>query len=314
MKKNLNIIFFGSSSLSVEVLRALVESGYPISGVVTQPDKKAGRHLRYQETPVKNFAESLSLKILTPLSLKDETFKSTLSSTPCDLFIVVAYGLILPAEVLKIPRLYPINIHASLLPKYRGAAPIQHAIINGEAQTGISVIRMNEKMDEGDIISQAKLAIDITDNTISLEKKLASLACREILETLKLAEKGDVAFSKQDGSKATYAPKLTKDSGLINWASGAEAIFNQIRACLPWPVAFTYFKGKRIRIFSAKITSESNPAAKPGEIIALKDGLITVATGKSSLEIMRLQPESSKQLESIEFISGSRLKTGEIFS
>ena len=221
--------------------------------------------------------------------------------------------MILPSEILKIPQLYPLNIHASLLPKYRGAAPIQYAIMDGEKQTGISVIRMNEKMDEGDIIIQDEVAIDIMDSTISLERKLADLACREILEVLKLIDESKITFSKQDNRKATYAPKLTKDSGLINWASAAETIFNQIRACIPWPVAFTYFKGKRVRIFSAKIEAESDIAAKPGEIISLKGGLLTVATGKSSLKIERLQPESSKQLEAVEFISGSRLKVGEFF-
>lgn len=314
MKKSLNIIFFGSSVFSVEILKALTKAGYPVLGVVTQPDKRAGRHLRYQETPVKKFAESLSLRLFVPTDLKDEAVKNSLSAMRCDLFIVVSYGLILPAEILKIPGLYPINIHASLLPKYRGAAPIQHAIMNGEPKTGISVIRMNEKMDEGDIIIKAAIPIDITDNAISLETKLAHLACEKILDALKLIEDGNETFSKQDNLQATYAPKLAKSSGLINWSSGAEAIFNQIRACLPWPVAFTYFKGKRVRIFSAKIASESKISAKPGEIISLKDGLITVATGKSSLEITILQPESSKQLRSIEFISGSRLKTGEFFS
>lgn len=314
MKKKLNIIFFGSSNLSVEVLRVITKAGYPVSGVVTQPDKRAGRHLKLQETPVKNFSESLSLKIFTPSNLKDETFKNALTAIPCDLFIVVAYGLILPAEILKIPKLYPVNIHASLLPEYRGAAPIQHAIIDGKTQTGISIIRMNEKMDEGDIISQAKVSIDITDNSVSLEKKLACLASQEILEVLKSIEDGSITFSKQDSRKATFAPKLTKNSGLIDWQSSAEAIFNQIRACLPWPVAFTYFKGKRIRIFSAQIAAESKLSAKPGEIISLNAGSITVATGKSSLKIIRLQPESSRQLEAREFISGSRLKAGEIFS
>lgn len=313
MKKNLKLVFFGSSNLSVEVLKALIESGYPVKAIVTQPDKKAGRHLKLHETPVKNFAESLSLRIFTPSNLKDDNFKNSLTAIHCDLFIVVSYGLILPADILTIPRLYPINIHASLLPKYRGAAPIQHAIIDGQSQTGVSIIRMNEKMDEGDIISQSKITIDIADNTISLENKLASLACREILEVLKLIEENNVTFSKQDSHQATYAPKLAKNSGLIDWASGVDMIFNQIRACLPWPVAFTYFKGKRIRIFSARICAESKLSARPGEIISLNDGLITVVTGKGSLKITRLQPESSKQLQALEFISGSRLKVGDFF-
>ncbi|MEW6008938.1 MAG: methionyl-tRNA formyltransferase [Candidatus Omnitrophota bacterium] len=315
MTKDLKIIFFGSSTFAVKVLEALLGAGFNVNCVVSQADKKAGRHLKLQATPVKVFAENKGLEVLCPQDLKDSLFLEKLASISPDIFIVVSYGKILPRSLLSLPRFFAINIHASLLPKYRGAAPIARAIMNGESITGITIIRMDEKMDEGDIISQAKIAIDMADNALTLESKLSKLACQQILEVLNSLRNNKISFSKQDSSGASIAEKLTRQDALIDWKKDASSIYNQIRGVLPWPVAFTYFKGKRIKIFSAKIAPyEISQNAKPGEIISLKEGLIFVATLKGVLSLEILQPENAKRISASEFISGYHLQTGDFFT
>ncbi len=315
MSKNLKIIFFGSSEFAVKVLETLIKVQYCPALVITQSDKKAGRHLKLQSTPVKIFAQKNDCEVICPENLSQQFFVEKISALGADLFIVVSYGKILPAELLKLPRIFAINIHASLLPKYRGAAPIQRAIINGESITGITIMRMNEKMDEGDIISQAKILIDIDDDALTLESKLSELACQQILEILKSLETDKINFSRQDSSGASFAEKLTKHDALIDWKKDAFLIRNQIRGCLPWPVAFSYFKGKRIKIFSAKAAPyELSLKAKPGEIVNLKDGLIFVATAKGVLALEVLQVESAKRLSASEFTSGLHLQIGDFFT
>ncbi|MBU2541404.1 MAG: methionyl-tRNA formyltransferase [Candidatus Omnitrophica bacterium] len=309
-KQDLRIIFFGSAQISVEILSTLLKAGYIPSCVVTQPDKKSGRHLMLHSTPVKIFAETKALDVLAVDDLSDKAFLDKLAGLEADIFIVVAYGKILPAKILDIPRSFALNIHTSLLPKYRGAAPIQWAIINGETSSGITIIRMNEKIDEGDIVAQEEILLEADDNAITLEAKLSVLAGKKILEVLDLIKEKKITFSKQDSSCATFAPKLEKNDGVINWNIDAVAIHHQIRGCLPWPVAFTYFKGKRLKIFAAKVFPES-VSAKPGEVVSLSDGLISVACAHGVLKIEEVQPENSRRMRPEEFIAGSRISLGD---
>ncbi len=311
-KDKIKIIFFGSSEFSLQVLKALIKAGHSLACVVTQPDRKSGRHLKLHSTPIKIFAEKEGLDVLTVDNLSDKTFQEKLLKLEPDIFVVVAYGKILPATVLKIPRLYALNIHASLLPKYRGAAPIQWVIINGEGSSGISIIRMNEKLDEGDIIAQEEIRLEKEDNALSLEKKLSVLSCKKILEVLNSIKEKKITFSKQDSSKASFAPKLEKNDGAIDWKIDASAIYNQIRGCLPWPVAFTNFKGKRIKIFAAQISSGSS-SGKPGEVVSLDDTSISVACASGVIAIEELQPENSRRMSAGEFIAGARIALGDFF-
>jgi methionyl-tRNA formyltransferase len=313
MDRDLRIIFFGSPGFAARVLRTLIEAKYPILCVVTQADRPSGRHLKLHETEVKTLAKQNALEVLCPQNLSNDNFLDKISKLSPDLFVVVSYGLMLPKTILKIPKLFALNIHASLLPEYRGAAPIHWQIINGETTSGISLIRMNESMDQGDIISQASIPIEPSETALSLENKLSKLACSQILKTLKIIESEKVSFTKQENSKASFAPKLRKVDGLIDWSCEASVINNQIRGCISWPVAFTFFRQKRVKIFSAQVVSEFQEFDKPGEIISLVDKYIIVATGKLGLKITELQMENSKRVSSAEFISGTRIKVGEIF-
>lgn len=313
MANKLKLIFFGSSTFAVETLKALLAAGYPLAAVVTQADKKAGRHLRLTPTPVKNYAQEQKLPVLCPSDISQKLFLGQLADFKADLFIVVSYGKILPAKLLSLPRLFAVNIHASLLPQYRGAAPIQRALIAGEATTGITIIRMNEKMDEGDIISQASITIEPEDNGLSLEQRLALLASSEILKTLKLIAEEKVTFTQQDSSRVSLAPKLTKADGLIDWKRDAKSLNNQVRGCFPWPAAFTYLRQKRVKIFAAQLLSDFSLSSIPGKIEGLDHDLIQVATGSGILGIRELQLENGKRLAAREFISGMRLQVGESF-
>jgi methionyl-tRNA formyltransferase len=313
MSDEMKLIFFGSSDFAVKVLDALLKSGYPLISVVTQPDKKAGRHLHLAPTAVKLYAQAKKIAFLCPSNLSQPEFLKKLSDLKADLFVVVSYGKILPDRVLSLARLYALNIHASLLPYYRGAAPIQRALLAGEKVTGITVIRMNEKMDEGDIVSQAELEIENADNTLTLEDKLNQLACSQILSVLELAKEGKLEFRKQDSLKASIAEKLTKADGVINWKADGATIYNQIRACIPWPVAYTLLKGKRVKIFAARLAPELSERGQPGQVVSLKDSLIGVATGKGNLVISELQPENARRLSAKEFISGAHLQVGLLF-
>lgn len=308
-ESKLKIVFFGSSYFSRDILNTLIEAGFPIAGIVTQPDRKSGRGLQLLSTPVKEFAQKKGLEVF----VAEDALPERLKTIKPDLFVVVAYGRILSEEILKIPRLYAVNIHASLLPKYRGAAPIAQAIIKGEKISGVTIIRMNEKMDAGEIITQKEISIEMADNAISLEEKLSSLAQRQILETLKLIEEGKAAFYQQDSTQATYVSKLNKEDGRIDWSKEALSIYNQIRGCLSWPIAFTYLGEKRLKIFKAKVSQREAKGSRVGEIVSLEQGLITVACGKDAIEIEELQSENSKRMKALDFILGARIKVGEVF-
>jgi len=310
----MNIVFFGSSNFALPSLKALLTGAHKISCVVTQPDKKGGRGLLLLETMVKTVAKEASLKIYQPYSVNIPEAIKLLRDLSPDLFVVIAYGQILSKAILDIPKIFSINVHASLLPKYRGAAPINWAIINGEKTTGITVIKMTKDMDAGQIILNKEVDINNDDTAISLEDRLSHLAAGLLLDSLKSIEKNNYNLTLQDENLVSFAPKLKKEDGLINWNRSAQDIYNLIRGCLPWPGTFTYLKGRLLKIHRVKVTgSASHQVTKSaGEIIQIsKDGIL-VATGGDNLIIEELQIEGGRKMLVEEFIAGHKISQGEI--
>lgn len=309
----MNIVFFGSSSFGGLSLEALLDSKHRIFCVVTQPDRQKGRGLVKVATPIKILALNKRLKFYQPDNVNSTQSIELLKSLKADLFIVIAYGQILSADILRIPKIFSINLHASLLPKYRGAAPINWAIINGEIETGLTIIKMNEQMDAGEIISQRKINIDSSDTAVILEEKLAKEGADLLLKCLDKIENKSFQLLSQDETKISFAPKLKKKDGLINWHGSALDIQNLIKGCLDWPSTFTYYKGKLLKIYKVKILSPSYQATKPpGEIVEVYKEGIVVATGLDNLLIEELQIEGKRRMKTEEFIAGHKICTGEI--
>jgi len=307
----MKIVFFGSSEFAVKSLKKLAESKNEIVCVVTQPDRKKGRHLLFSATVVKSTAADLNLQVLQPVKI-DSSFIEALKNFEADIFVVVAYGLILPKALLTIPGKMPINAHASLLPKYRGAAPVNWAIIKGENKTGVTIIKMNERMDEGQIISQEEIEIDQNDTAQTLDNKLSVLGAELLVETVEKID--SIKLTKQDSQKVTYAPKLKKEDGLIDWSKKAIEIHNQIRGTIPWPGSFTHWQGKLLKIWKSSVLPSEKANFKPGEIIDVsKDGVL-VATGKDTLKIDNIQLESSNKMDVAQFILGHEIKKSDILS
>ncbi len=307
----MRIIFFGTSDFAVPAIRALAASEHKILGVVTAPDKRQGRGRRTVFAPVKVFAKEKNLPLVQPVNLKDAEFIQFLKDASADLFAVCAFGKILTKDILQIPRRCTINLHASLLPKYRGAAPINWAIIKGERQTGVTVFKMNEYMDQGEIILQKKTDISCTDTAVTLSEKLSKLGAGAFLEAVDALERGRTTFTVQDERRVSLAPKLKKADGLVNWRDSALEINNRIKGLQPWPGAFTYFGNQLLKIWESKIV-ESNKDKEPGEIAGVdKTRGILVQTGENKLLITVLQLEGKKRMSATEFILGHKIKTGE---
>ena len=310
----MNIVFFGSANFSVPSLKALLAGGHRISSVVTQPDRQKGRGLQIAETAVKKIAKDADLNIYQPPRVNtDEVIKFLKSLSP-DLFVVVAYGQILSQEILDIPKIFSINAHASLLPRYRGAAPINRTIINGDNKTGITIIKMIDKMDAGPIISQETLDISEDDTSVTLEEKLSSLAADLLLDAIKSLDNKDYHLTAQDETKVSLAPKLKKEDGQINWNKSAQDICNFIRGVLPWPGAFTYYNGKLLKIYRAEVIRlPGHPVTRSSaQIIEISKEGIVVSAAQDNLIIEELQIEGKKRMDVKEFIAGHKICVGEI--
>lgn len=300
----------GTPDFAVPSLKKLVESGYDVKLVVTQPDKPAGRGKKVTPPPVKVVAEELGIPVYQPEKVKenDELKKRLLEVEP-DLIVVAAYGKILPEWLLNLPKYGTINVHASLLPKYRGASPIQWALLNGEEETGVTIMKVIPKLDAGDIISQKRVKIEKEDNAKTLHDKLAEVGAELLVKTLPLYVSGKLKPVPQNEEEATYCPQIKKEMGKIDWRESAEKIFNKIRAFTPWPSAYTTFKGKRVKILKGEPVEGSG---EPGEVIEAGKNLI-VAAGKGALKIERLRPEGRKEISGEEFVRGYRVKKGDRF-
>jgi methionyl-tRNA formyltransferase len=309
----MKIVFFGSSHFAVAPLKALIQSNHELVCVVTQPDKKKGRHLHVAETDVKSIAVAARLKTFQPENIKSKESVGFLKSLDADLFVIVAYGQMFSQEVLDIPKIMPINIHASLLPRYRGAAPINWAIINGDKKTGVTIMYVTSKMDCGPVIIQQDVKIEDKDTAVSLEDKLSCCGSGLLMEALALIDKRNYHLMEQDEDNVVYAPKMKKEIGLIDWNASAVDIHNQIRGVLPWPGAFTSYRDKILKIFQTQVLPIF-PSHKPcpGEVIRADKHGIVVACSRGFLEIKELQLEAGKRMSAQNFIIGHKLTAGKI--
>jgi len=303
----LRIIFFGTPEFAVPSLRALLAAGDPVVSVVCQPDKRAGRGQHVAAPPVKQEALAAGVPILQPEKLRTPSFAEVLAPLVPDLVVVAAYGKILPPALLQLPRHGCINVHASLLPKYRGAAPIQWAIVRGEACTGVTIMQMNERMDAGDILLQREMAIGADETYGELQTRLAHLGAAALQAALEQLHAGLLRGQPQRESAMTLAPMIKKEDGCIDWTQPAVQVARRVRAFNPWPSAFTHLDGKLLKIHRAHPRETS--AAAPGVVAVTSDG-IAVATGQGSLVLDELQLEGRKRLAATEFARGGLLKPG----
>ena len=309
----MKIVFFGSPSSAFISLRKILEAGHQVELVITQPDKPSGRGKRPSPSPVKKFALEKNIPTYEPEKIRKDSlaFEKIKEMNP-DLIVVVAYGQIIPTSIITLPKYHSLNVHFSLLPKYRGASPVQWAILNGETKTGVTIFELNEKMDEGDILAQEEVEILPREKAFELEFRLVEKGAELLLKTISQISKKRTF--KQDHSQATYAPKLNKDDGRIDWTKPALFIDRQVRAFSHWPSAFTFFKEKRIKILEGKIVARQAELCSPGEIVALRKEGIEVCCGERSIYLIeRLQPENKTEMTAYAYTLGARLKPGDAF-
>jgi methionyl-tRNA formyltransferase len=306
MKKKAGIIFMGTPQFAVPALKALHENDQDIALVVTQPDRPKGRGRKLTPSPVKETAMNLGYSVVQPSSVRTAEFSNCIEKHTPDFIVVVAFGHIIPKNILTIPKIATINIHASLLPKYRGPAPIQWAIINEEKKTGVTTMLMDEGMDTGDIILSSELEIAPDDTSGTLHDRLADLGADLLIQTLNAFETGDINPIAQDHTRATYAPMLKKNDGRMNWKLPAESLEAFIRGMTPWPGAFTFHEKKRLKIFKAK-TIVVDTEASPGTVIKSFPDELWISTGKDVLSIIEIQGESGKRLLIKDFLLGYKL-------
>ena len=300
---SLKIIFAGTPDFAASALSALVESEHEIVAVYTQPDRPAGRGRKLRASPVKEVALEHNIPVLQPENLKEAETQDELRAFNADVMVVAAYGLILPQVVLDIPRLGCLNIHASLLPRWRGAAPIQRAIAAGDKESGITIMQMNAGLDTGDILQLTSCSITDKDSGGDLHDRLAEIGATAILETLKDLDGDKLKPTVQDDSLATYAHKLDKKEAIINWQSSAADIERLIRAFNPWPVAFTYLNDKTLRIWQAQALVESSEL-EAGTVINCDKKGVDISCGEGTLRLLKLQPSGSKAMDVASFMNG----------
>ena len=309
----MRIIFAGTPIFAATALDALLKADHEIVLVLTQPDRPAGRGMRTAASAVKLLAQQQDLALLQPLTLKSAEIQTQLLALSADVMIVAAYGLILPEAVLKIPRLGCLNIHASLLPRWRGAAPIQRAILAGDHETGITIMQMDAGLDTGAILLKRSIAITPDDTTQSLHDKLGLLGAQSIVQALVLLQQGKLVSTVQDETLACYAAKIKKTEAEIDWQQSAEQIDRVVRTFNPNPGAYTYFRDIILKIWQTKVVA-GRAAGKPGEIISVGREGITVACGSNMLQVEIVQKPGGKKLSCADFLAGNNLQPGENFS
>tara|TARA_B100001250_G_scaffold7542_1_gene6360 strand:+ start:747 stop:1673 length:927 start_codon:yes stop_codon:yes gene_type:complete len=298
----MKLVFFGTPNFAVPTLEKLNESKHSVLAVITSPDNKSGRGLKLTSPPIKKYAIKNNLVLKQPYSLKDESLNDFLTDLNADLFVVVAFK-ILPENIINIPKYGSINLHASLLPKYRGAAPVHHAILNGDKTLGLTTFFLNKKIDTGDILLQNKLTI--TNNTTTGEalQDLSNMGSALILNTITKIKNKSILIRKQNHLNASFAPKITTKDSKINWHSNADKIHNQIRAFSPIPGAYTYINKKRIKLFESRIILNNEYKLDPG-YICLKNNIFLIGTSTNSISISKIHIEGKKILTTLQFISG----------
>lgn len=309
----LRIVFFGTPEFAVPTLDALIRSRHAVVGVVTQPDRPRGRGQRVAISPVKQHALEAQLPVLQPERLRDAAFLDALAALRVDLGVVAAYGKILTDAVLALPPLGLLNVHASLLPRYRGAAPVHRAIIAGERETGITIMRVVKALDAGPMLATAHRPIGPDERSDQVERDLAAIGASLLVATLDDMIDGRVRETPQNDAEATYASRLTKDEGIVDWSWSAERLHNLVRGLHPWPHAFSYLGNRRV-ILKAAAVEPSVQSASPGTILDADGDLLVVACGSGGLELLELQLEGRRPMTAREFLAGHAVSIGDRFS
>ena len=337
----MKIVFMGTPDFAAGALKALLAAGHEVTAAVTQPDKPKGRSGEPVCTPVKALAQEAGIPVMQPVRIKAPEAVAELREYPADIYIVAAFGQILSQEILDIPRLGCLNIHASLLPGYRGASPIQHVIIDGRRETGITVMQMDAGLDTGDMLYKKSIPIEDDDNYETLHDKLMVLGGEAITEALALLEQGKLVPEKQDDAQSCYAPLIKKELGRLDFTKPAVVLDRLIRGVTPWPSAYTFYRGRQLKIWRAVPTALPEPfvtgqtvkegfaasghpdgqgvtpcggshAPEPGEILKVEKDAVTVATGEGALRILELQLEGKRRMPAQDFLRGVKLQPGEV--
>lgn len=306
----MRLVFMGTPQFAVAPLQALATAGHEILAVVTRADKPAGRGRVLQPPPVKSAALELGLPLFQPKRVRELDFIDQLRELGPEIIVVAAYGQILPQEILTLPPFGCVNIHASLLPKYRGAAPVNWALIRGENETGITIMQMDEGMDTGGVLVQERVPIDAADTTGTLLEKLSSLGSRMIVHALERISQGTLPATAQDDAAATMAPILRKEDGRIDWTLPAREIHNRVRGLSPWPGAYSFMDGRLVKFLESRVAPGKE---QPGSIRADNADTLSVGTGEELLTVLRLQPEGKKPMSAAEFLRGHRNMQGKKF-
>lgn len=308
----MRIIFMGTPDFSVPALKALADGGHEIAAVVTQPDKPKNRGKSVMMTPVKEAALSLGFEVYQPVKAREESFVACLRDLKPDVIVVVAFGQLLPKSILDIPKYGCINIHASLLPRYRGAAPIQWAVIDGEVESGVTTMHMAEGLDTGDMIEKVSVTLDKKETGGSLYHKLSEIGGDLIVSTLNKLEEGTASRTPQTEEGTCYAKRLTKTLGDVDWSRSAESIERLIRGLNPWPSAYTGWNGKSLKLWSADVLDE-DVEGQPGQVVKVRKDSLVVKTGSGLLAITELQMEGKKRMDVSDFLRGYPIPEGIVF-
>jgi len=311
----MRILFMGTPDFALYSLRALVESGEEIIGVVTQPDQPKGRGYVLTPPPVKVYAEEQGITVYQPLSLRDDAFFELLQTLNPDLIVVTAYGKILPERVLNYPKHGCVNVHGSLLPEYRGAAPMQRAIMEGKTVTGVTTMMMDRGLDTGDMLLTGEISIESDDNFETIHDKMGECSAEVLLRTLNAIKDGGLVRHPQDGALATYAAKIEKSDCVLDFSRSARQLHDQIRGLSPFPLAFTRTPdGKLLKVTAAEVAEAEGNFAPAGTVISLNGGKVTVACGEGSLSLLAVLPEGKGRMSAEAWINGRRVKVGDVLS
>jgi methionyl-tRNA formyltransferase len=307
------IVFFGTPHFAVPTLEHLIASRHRVRGVVTQPDKRRGRGQKVLDSPVKAAALMHGVPVLQPERLRDPDVAEALRAWAPDLGVVAAYGKLIPEDLLHLPRFGMINVHASLLPKYRGAAPVHRAVIEGQRETGVTIMRMVKALDAGDMIARASRPIGGDETSNVVERDLAEIGARLLVDIVDRLEAGTATFEPQDEQSSTYAHRLTKEEGLVDWTLPAATIHDRVRGLYPWPHAYSYLDGARIILLRTHVV-DGGAGGEPGTIAAVTRDAIHVATGNGVLAIDQLQVEGKRPMGTRDFLAGRSVQAGARFT
>lgn len=313
----IKVIFMGTPEFAIAPLKVLIEEQFNVIAVVTQPDRPTGRKRIITPTPVKEVALQHGIPVLQPERLRDADAVAELTALQPDLIVTAAYGQILPASILNLPPHRCINIHASLLPRYRGGAPIQYAIMNGDEKTGVTIMYMAEGLDTGDMISRVEVPIEDEDDVGTLFSELSTAGAELLRETLPKLLAGEVTSVPQNDEEASYAPNISRDDERIDWSRSARDVFNQVRALHPWPISFTLWNGERLKVWACKLHSETQASlanaqrdALPGTVLQCTAEGIEVMTGQGTVWLTKIQPSGKRAMDVAEFVRGSEISAG----